>query len=94
VTVLFSTLAFLRKRGLTKNHTAPSLGVPNPREMFTLLIDLILAYKDKGGFLLRTFCLDLGIPTQEGGSRRTILFPILVFLTQGRGSLTDLVLAV
>jgi len=38
--------------------------------------------------------LDLGVPTQEGDSLRTILFPILVFLTQGRGSLTDLVLAV
>ena len=38
--------------------------------------------------------LDIGVPTQEGGSLGTILFLVLVFLTQGRGSLTDLVLVV
>jgi len=34
--------------------------------------------------------LDLGVLTQEGGSQRTILLPILRFLTQRRGSLTAL----
>jgi len=68
-------------RHVTRIHTSLALQYKE----VVLLSDLALAVWRQGRILTgNCFVLDLGVITQEGGSLRTMLFPVLVFLTRGR----------
>jgi len=60
-----------------------------------MLTDLILVVERQTRILTGNLTVStLAFPRKREANLGTVLFPILVFLTQGRGSLTDLVLAV
>ena len=93
---MWTTWSWPRKKGINTSLEKCVFGVEavflTQGGCLLCLLTSSLLYRGKGGFLTRNHTLlNLGVPTQEGGSLRTILFPVLVFLTQGRGLLTNLI---
>jgi len=83
-TILFDPRVATQEEGSLRNHIVLSLGVYNPGERF--VTDLVLAHGTREDLTGKPYCSTLAFSRKREAYLGTILFPILVFLTQVNGS--------